>query len=116
MSNRVINILVPVISIILGLLVGALVMLFSGYDPIAGYIALWNGIFGDSYAIGETITANQPIHSCGTGSCICIPYWLFNIGVEGQLIVGWFAAAYVGAAFELPMIHSFAIRITWQQL
>ena len=29
---------------------------------------------------------------------------LFNIGVEGQLIVGWFAAAYVGMAFELPKI------------
>jgi simple sugar transport system permease protein len=27
---------------------------------------------------------------------------LFNIGVEGQLMVGWFAAAYVGMAFELP--------------
>ena len=47
MSNRVVNLLVPVISIILGLLVGAIVMLLSGYDPIAGYIALWNGIFGD---------------------------------------------------------------------
>ena len=43
------NIFVPVISIILGLIVGAIVMVVSGYDPIAGYIALWNGIFGDSY-------------------------------------------------------------------
>ena len=60
MSNRVINLLVPVISIVLGLLVGAIVMLFSGYDPIAGYIALWNGIFGDAYAIGETIRQISP--------------------------------------------------------
>ncbi len=36
MSNRAINLLVPVISIILGLIVGAIVMIFSGYDPIQG--------------------------------------------------------------------------------
>ena len=35
-------------------------MLFSGYDPVAGYIALWNGIFGDAYAIGETIRQISP--------------------------------------------------------
>ena len=38
MSNRVVNILVPVISIVLGLLVGAIVMLFSGYDPVEGIL------------------------------------------------------------------------------
>ena len=60
MSNRVVNLLVPIISIILGLLVGAVVMIFSGHDPIVGYIALWNGIFGDAYAIGETIRQISP--------------------------------------------------------
>ena len=55
MSNRVINILVPIISIIIGLIVGAIVMVVSGYDPVQGYIALWTGIFGDSYSIGNTI-------------------------------------------------------------
>lgn len=106
MSNRVINILVPAISIILGLLVGALVMLFSGYDPIAGYIALWNGIFGDSYAIGETIRQISPYILAGLAVAFAFRTGLFNIGVEGQLMVGWFAAVYVGAAFELPMyIH-----------
>ena len=55
MSNRVVNILVTVISIIIGLFVGAIVMLVSGYDPVEGYIALWNGIFGDVYSIGNTI-------------------------------------------------------------
>ena len=45
MSNRVINILVPVISVILGLLVGAIIMLVSGYDPVAGYTALMEWYF-----------------------------------------------------------------------
>lgn len=106
MSNRFVNILVPIISIILGLLVGAIVMWFSGYDPVAGYIALWNGIFGDMYSIGETIRQISPYLLAGLAVAFAFRTGLFNIGVEGQLIVGWFAAAYVGMAFELPtFIH-----------
>lgn len=106
MSNRVINILVPLISIVLGLLVGAVVMVFSGYEPIKAYIALWDGIFGSTYAIGETIRQISPYLLAGLAVAFAFRTGLFNIGVEGQLIVGWFAAAYVGVAFELPkMIH-----------
>ncbi|MEK4711232.1 ABC transporter permease [Sporosarcina sp. FSL K6-1540] len=106
MSNRFVNILVPIISIILGLLVGAAVMWFSGYDPVAGYIALWKGIFGDMYSIGETIRQISPYILAGLAVAFAFRSGLFNIGVEGQLIVGWFAAAYVGMAFELPkFIH-----------
>ncbi len=106
MSNRTIKFLIPVISIFLGLLVGAIVMWMSGYDPIIGYAALWNGIFGDAYAIGETIRQISPYLLAGLAVAFAFRTGLFNIGVEGQLIVGWFAAAYVGTAFELPaMIH-----------
>ncbi|WP_339249798.1 ABC transporter permease [Sporosarcina sp. FSL W8-0480] len=111
MSNRVISLLVPVISIILGLLVGAIVMLFSGYDPVNGYIALWNGIFGDSYAIGETIRQISPYILAGLAVAFAFRTGLFNIGVEGQLMVGWFTAVYVGAAFELPMIIHLPITL-----
>lgn len=100
MSKRLVNILVPLISVILGLIVGALVMFFSGYDPVAGYTALWNGIFGDMYTIGETIRQITPYILAGLAVAFAFRTGLFNIGVEGQLIVGWFAAAYVGIAFE----------------
>jgi general nucleoside transport system permease protein len=105
MSTKVTNILVPVISVILGLLVGAIIMLVSGYSPIAGYAALWNGIFGDLYAVGETIRQITPYILAGLAVAFAFRSGLFNIGVEGQLIVGWFAAAYVGVTFEgLPKI------------
>lgn len=106
MSNRIINLLVPVISVILGLLVGAVVMYVSGYDPIEGYAALWDGIFGDAYTIGETIRQITPYILAGLAVAFAFRTGLFNIGVEGQLIVGWFAAAYVGIAVDLPkFIH-----------
>ncbi len=104
MSNRVVNILVPIISIIIGLFVGAIVMLVSGYDPVEGYIALWNGIFGDVYSIGNTIRQITPYILAGLAVAFAFRTGLFNIGVEGQLLMGWLAAAWVGYAVDLPRI------------
>lgn len=104
MSKRTTNILVPVISILLGLIVGAIVMLVSGFSPVDGYIALWNGVFGNSYNIGETVRQITPYVFAGLAVAFAFRTGLFNIGVEGQLIVGWLAAAYVGYAFDLPKI------------
>ncbi|MBA4536253.1 ABC transporter permease [Bacillus aquiflavi] len=104
MSNRIINILVPIIAVILGLIVGAIIMLISGFSPVAGYKALWNGIFGDVYSVGETIRQITPYILAGLAVAFAFRTGLFNIGVEGQLIVGWFAAAYVGFAFDLPAV------------
>ncbi|MFJ8261476.1 ABC transporter permease [Rummeliibacillus sp. NPDC094406] len=104
MSKRTTNILVPIISILLGLIVGAIVMLVSGFSPVDGYIALWNGVFGNSYNMGETIRQITPYVFAGLAVAFAFRTGLFNIGVEGQLIVGWLAAAYVGYAFDLPKI------------
>lgn len=111
MSNRTINILIPVISIVLGLLVGAVVMLISGFNPVNGYIALFNGIFGTPYKIGETIRQIIPYIFSGLAVAFAFRTGLFNIGVEGQLIMGWFAAAYVGFAFDLPAIIHIPLAI-----
>ena len=104
MSKRMINLLVPFISIVLGLIIGAIVMLVSGYSPIEGYAALWNGVFGDTYFMGETVRQITPYVFAGLAVAFAFRTGLFNIGVEGQLIMGWLAAAYVGFAFELPAI------------
>ncbi|MGX9133723.1 ABC transporter permease [Rummeliibacillus sp. JY-2-4R] len=104
MSKRMTNFLVPIVSILLGLIVGAIVMSVSGFSPVDGYIALWNGVFGDSYNMGETIRQITPYVFAGLAVAFAFRTGLFNIGVEGQLIVGWLAAAYVGYAVDLPKI------------
>src|SRR5690625_2791701 len=104
MNNKYFDILVPVISVFLGLLIGAIVMLASGYSPIAGYKALWQGAFGDAYYIGETIRQVIPYILTGLAVAFAFRTGLFNIGAEGQVIVGWLAAVWVGISFELPMI------------
>lgn len=105
-TNKMFNILVPLISVFLGLLTGAIIMLSFGYNPIKGYIALWNGAFGDLYFIGETIRQITPYILTGLAVAFAFRSGLFNIGAEGQVIVGWLAAVWIGISFEAPMyIH-----------
>ncbi|KIL44946.1 ABC transporter permease [Jeotgalibacillus soli] len=106
MSSRLQAILVPVISVLLGLIAGAIVMLVSGFNPIEGYGALLRGAFGDTFYIGETIRQITPYIFAGLAVAFAFRTGLFNIGVEGQLLVGWIASVWVGLAFDLPkFIH-----------
>ncbi|MBM7598536.1 simple sugar transport system permease protein [Virgibacillus halotolerans] len=105
-TNRLISILIPIISVILGLIAGAIIMLISGHNPIEGYAALWNGAFGDQYTLGETIRRTTPYIFTGLAVAFAFRSGLFNIGAEGQVMVGWLAAVWVGLAVDAPMyIH-----------
>ncbi|MFD2628447.1 ABC transporter permease [Oceanobacillus kapialis] len=105
-SNKMFNLLVPIISVIIGLLSGAIIMLAFGYNPIEGYAALWEGAFGDMYFVGETIRQVTPYILTGLAVAFAFRTGLFNIGAEGQVIVGWLAAIWVGISFDAPMyIH-----------
>ncbi|KMM38651.1 ABC transporter permease [Guptibacillus hwajinpoensis] len=98
---------VPVLSVALGLLVGGMIMLVSGYNPIVAYAALFNGIFSNSYVLGETVRQMTPLILSGLAVAFAFRTGLFNIGVEGQLLVGWLASVYVGLQFEglSPLVH-----------
>ncbi|MBD7964226.1 ABC transporter permease [Fictibacillus norfolkensis] len=96
--------LVPLISVFLGLLIGGIIMLISGYPPIEAYAALFEGIFGESYYRGETIRQMSPLILSGLAVAFAFRTGLFNIGVEGQLLVGWLAAVYVGIFVDAPAI------------
>src|SRR5690625_3936333 len=103
-TNRLFNILVPLISVFIGLLAGAIIMLIYGYNPIKAYAALWNGAFGDEYFLGETIRQVTPYILTGLAVAFAFRAGLFNIGAEGQVIAGWLAAVWIGTSFELPML------------
>ncbi|RSK27091.1 ABC transporter permease [Bacillus sp. HMF5848] len=105
-NEKVVNILIPVLAAILGLLAGAIIMLLGGYDPIKGFSALIEGMIGRPRAIGETIRSMAPLILAGLAVAFAFKTGLFNIGVEGQLLVGWLASVWVGYAFDLPkLIH-----------
>lgn len=97
----------PVVAIILALLVGSIIILVSGNDPIQAYSALYRGAFGDITAVAETLERAVPLIFTGLAVAFAFRCGLFNIGAEGQLYMGAFAAALVGFKVENlpPVIH-----------
>ena len=85
-----------IIAVLLALLVGALVLLATGYSPIDAYRAVLVGAFGDIHAIGQTLTHATPIIFTALAFLFSFKCGLFNIGAEGQLLIGGFFAAMVG--------------------
>ncbi|MGG3466695.1 ABC transporter permease [Neobacillus pocheonensis] len=111
MSKRLSGILTPLIAVLLGIIVGTVIMLASGYNPVDAYTALWNGAFGDIYYVGEVIRQFTPYILAGLAVAFAFRVGLFNIGVEGQFIVGWLAAVWVGVSFDLPRVIHLPLAI-----
>jgi general nucleoside transport system permease protein len=85
---------------IVALLVGAVLMLVFGANPIVGYQALLAGAFGDSYALTSTAVKAVPLLLVGAGICIAFRANVLNIGGEGQIAMGGLAAT--ATALALP--------------
>lgn len=100
------KILVPLVSVLCGFLLGAIVMIITGINPITGYTALIEGIFKNPRRMGEWIVVATPLVFTGISVGFGFRTGLFNIGAEGQLLVGSLAAVSVGVLFDLPVyIH-----------
>ncbi len=84
---------VPVASLVLALLFGAVLLLAAGANPITTYKAMAIGAFGSRYALAETMVKAIPLMLCGLGVSIAFRMLFWNIGAEGQLALGGIAAA-----------------------
>ncbi len=98
------KLLFTLVSILLGLLVGAIVLLISGYNPLEAYKALVEGVFKTPRHIGWAIVTSTPIILTGLGVCFAFKTGLFNMGAEGQFIIGSVVGFLVGYALPLPPV------------
>lgn len=92
----------PVTAIVVSLLVFAVILKVVGYDPVEVYRSLVLGAVGDSNAIGSTLRWSTPLILSGLAVSLPLRSGLFNVGVEGQLYLGGFAAAMVGIHVGMP--------------
>jgi general nucleoside transport system permease protein len=110
---------VPVGSVIFAFIVGGVIVAATGGNPIQAYQDLICGGFGvlctgnanSAYQISETITFTTPLILTGLAVAISFRAGLFNIGAEGQLVMGAIASTVVGVRFApwpgwilLPMV------------
>jgi simple sugar transport system permease protein len=86
----------PLISVLLGLAAGAVAVLASGTNPYDAYVALLQGAFTNNNAFTETLVATIPYVFLGLSVAIGFRAGLFNIGGAGQLFLGGIFAGFVG--------------------
>ncbi|HIP96609.1 MAG TPA: ABC transporter permease [Anaerolineae bacterium] len=82
----------PLFATVLALLVGAVMLLLLGANPIEAYSAMANGAFGNLNALADTLVKATPLLFVGLGICIAFRGGVLNIGGEGQLVAGAVAA------------------------
>lgn len=87
------KLLIPIISIGLAVFFSGLFLYFSGYDPVDTYVKMYNGAFGSTYSFSETLVKAIPLMLTGLGVSLAFRMKLWNIGAEGQLYMGAFAAS-----------------------
>ena len=95
-------IIVPVFAIVAALILGALVMLATNVDLATigrSYMALLYGSVGSVSALSETLIAATPLVIAGLGVALGFRAGFFNIGAEGQVLIGGMAAVMVGFSF-----------------
>ena len=101
-------VMIPLAAVFLALVIGALIMMATSVAPatiLKSFVAMADGSLGSMNAISETLTASIPLVMAGLGIGLAFRAGLFNIGAEGQMVVGGLATAIAAFSFTgLPMI------------
>lgn len=92
----------PLRALALAFALAAIAMLVAGVSPIDGFWALFVGALGGRQQIAETLVQTTALLFPALGITLAFRAGLFNIGAEGQLIVGGLFAGVIGAAISPP--------------
>lgn len=92
------GILVPILSVVMGFILGAIIMMIFGYNPILGYKAMLDTAFQSPKSIGEIFVTAGPLIFTALGFSVASAAGFFNIGLPGQALAGWIASVWVGLA------------------
>ena len=103
MSKKTQQITVPLISVVLGILLGAIIMWIFGYDALWGYEELFKTAFGSLRSLGEISRAMGPLILIALGFAVASRAGFFNVGLPGQALAGWLVAGWFALSFpDLP--------------
>ncbi len=89
-------VIVPFYAVLLSFIVGGVLIAIIGINPFEAYWALLRGMFGSGDRIAGSIARSVPFIGSALALAFAFRAGLFNIGAEGQLLVGGVTAAWVG--------------------
>jgi simple sugar transport system permease protein len=120
------GIIVPLLTTVLAFFVGGLVILFTGHNPFSTYKAIFNGTglnwffpwtTGDDRTtaalnLQQTLILTTPLILVGLAVAFAFRAGLFNIGGQGQYLVGSYFAVWVGSSFDgMPKLLHIVLAI-----
>lgn len=84
------------LTTLVSILIGAVIMIGLGYNPIEAYLQLFKGAFVGKLNIGTTLQKFVPLLLTSLAFATAARAGVFNVGVEGEMYLGAIAAAFVG--------------------
>jgi len=105
--NKLLPIISPLIAITLSLLVGAILILLAGANPIVAYTTLFQESLSTYFGLGNTLTKMTPLLFTSLGVLVSLRAGQFNIGGEGQIYLGALGSSLIGLYIQgIPaLIH-----------
>ena len=94
------SVAIPLVAVVLGLLIGAVLILSQNASPSTAYTALVVGGLGDADAVLRTLQKATPLIFGGLAVAFAFKAGMFNIGGQGQLLIGAVFAAGVGFGID----------------
>ncbi len=96
--------LISVIALLIGLFIGGIFLLILGINPFVAYATIVKGAFQSKIAIQGTVRIAIPLLISSLGVALAFKMKFWNIGAEGQIIMGGIFATFFGLFVELPHI------------
>jgi simple sugar transport system permease protein len=107
------EILSPLIAVIAAFVVGGIIVLLIGDNPLQTYALLVGNSFGSLKDIGYMLFYATPLIFTGLAVAVAFRCGLLNIGAEGQLYVAAFATAWVGIKFGGTVVDVFGENVDY---
>ncbi len=98
-ASRRLMIAVTIGSFLLALPFIAVIFLAYGINPLLAYEKILYGAFGNLYSVSETVTKSIPLMLCALGLALAFETVFYNIGAEGQLLMGAITGTWVALSF-----------------
>ncbi len=101
----------PIGAIVIIVVLMSVAMIVAGTNPIDGFSALILGSLGGRSQIGETLVTTSALLFPSLGIALAFRAGLFNIGAEGQLLIGALLAGAFGGAVVMPPFLAIVIML-----
>ena len=118
MSKKQIEVFAPIMAVLTALIIGGIIIQLNGVNPLAAYGQLFKSAFYQANpkapfmsGLAKTLLTATPMIFAGLAVMMAFKAGLFNIGGQGQMIMGGLAAAVVGIYVKNVLFGNFVVAI-----